>query len=57
MWDEPTGNLERKNTQIAFGIFREIIDKGEQTLIMVTQEEDLADKSDEIIHLEDGRLV
>ncbi|WP_114750968.1 ABC transporter ATP-binding protein [Pleomorphovibrio marinus] len=57
MCDEPTGNLDSKNTQIAFGIFREIIDKGEQTMIMVTHDEDLADRSDEIIHLEDGRVV
>ena len=57
MGDEPTGNLDSKNTQIVFDIFRQMAKEREQTIIAVTHDEEFADKCDRIIELSDGRLV
>ncbi len=57
MGDEPTGNLDSKNTDIVFDIFRELCkDKG-QTIIAVTHDDDFAANSDRIIELQDGALL
>lgn len=57
MGDEPTGNLDSKNTAIVFDIFRKLSHERGQTIITVTHDEDFAHKSDRIIELEDGRLL
>jgi len=57
MGDEPTGNLDSKNTKIVFDIFRQLAkDKG-QTIIAVTHDEEFAANSDRIIELSDGELL
>lgn len=55
--DEPTGNLDSKNTQIVFDIFRELAVERGQTIIAVTHDDEFAANSDRIIELEDGRVV
>ncbi len=57
MGDEPTGNLDSKNTGIVFDIFRQLAHERGQTIITVTHDEDFALKSDRIIELSDGELV
>ncbi|HAS39908.1 MAG TPA: ATP-binding protein, partial [Microscillaceae bacterium] len=57
MGDEPTGNLDSKNTQIVFDIFRELAQTHGQTIISVTHDDDFAANCDRIIELEDGALV
>jgi lipoprotein-releasing system ATP-binding protein len=57
MGDEPTGNLDSKNSQIVFDIFREIVNQGRQTIIAVTHDEDFAANCDRVLELSDGRLV
>ncbi len=57
MGDEPTGNLDSKNTQIVFDIFRQIAKERGQTIIAVTHDEEFADNCDRIIELSDGTLV
>jgi lipoprotein-releasing system ATP-binding protein len=57
MGDEPTGNLDSRNTQIVFEIFRQLTHERGQTIITVTHDEDFALKSDRIIELNDGELV
>ncbi len=57
MGDEPTGNLDSKNTGIVFDIFRELSHERGQTIITVTHDEDFAHKSDRIIDLSDGEIV
>jgi lipoprotein-releasing system ATP-binding protein len=57
MGDEPTGNLDSKNTAIVFDIFRKLSHERGQTIITVTHDEDFAQKSDRIIELGDGRLL
>jgi len=57
MCDEPTGNLDSKNTQIVFDIFRQITKEFNQTIIAVTHDNDFAKASDRTIELADGKLV
>ncbi|MEM6262643.1 MAG: ABC transporter ATP-binding protein [Bacteroidota bacterium] len=57
MGDEPTGNLDSKNTQIVFDIFRELAKERGQTIIAVTHDDDFAANCDRIIELEDGTLL
>jgi lipoprotein-releasing system ATP-binding protein len=57
MGDEPTGNLDSKNSQTVFDIFRDIASQGRQTIIAVTHDEDFAANCDRVLELSDGRLV
>ncbi len=57
MGDEPTGNLDSKNTQIVFDVFRELAKERGQTIISVTHDDEFASKCDRIIELSDGKLI
>ena len=57
MGDEPTGNLDSKNTNIVFDIFQELTQNYGQTTIAVTHDDDFAKKSDRIIEMKDGLIV
>lgn len=57
MGDEPTGNLDSKNTNIVFDIFQELTKNYGQTIIAVTHDEDFAHKSDRIIEMIDGKIL
>ena len=57
MGDEPTGNLDSKNTQVVFDIFKQLARERGQTIIAVTHDEDFARNSDRIIDLSDGQIV
>jgi lipoprotein-releasing system ATP-binding protein len=57
MGDEPTGNLDSKNTQVVFDIFKQLARDRGQTIIAVTHDEDFARNSDRIIDLSDGQIV
>jgi lipoprotein-releasing system ATP-binding protein len=57
MGDEPTGNLDSKNTNIVFDIFQELCRNYGQTIIAVTHDEDFAGKSDRIIEMKDGEVL
>jgi len=54
--DEPTGSLDTKTTDAIFNLFHEVVAQG-KTLLMVTHDEDLADRADNIITIQDGQLV
>ena len=55
--DEPTGNLDSKNSQEIMNLLRESNDKFHQTLIMITHDENIALQADRIIAIEDGKIV
>ena len=55
--DEPTGNLDSENTEKVCSIFREIIDQFGTTFIVVTHDLRIAEKTDKIIQIKDGRIV
>jgi lipoprotein-releasing system ATP-binding protein len=57
MGDEPTGNLDSKNTAIVFDIFQELTQNFGQTIIAVTHDDDFAHKSDRIIEMKDGEII
>lgn len=57
MGDEPTGNLDTKNTKIVFDIFREISQERGQTIIAVTHDDDFANNCDRIIEMMDGKIL
>ncbi len=56
MGDEPTGNLDSKNTGIVFDLFQKLTKEFGQTIITVTHDEDFAKKSDRIIEMADGEI-
>ncbi|MEM7552224.1 MAG: ABC transporter ATP-binding protein [Bacteroidota bacterium] len=57
MGDEPTGNLDSKNTNIVFDTLRKLAEERGQTIITVTHDEEFAQRCDRILELEDGKLV
>jgi len=57
MGDEPTGNLDKTNSQLVFDIFRQISHENHQTIITVTHDPDFARGGDRIIEMSDGRVV
>lgn len=57
MGDEPTGNLDSKNTQIVFDIFKQLTSEFGQTIIAVTHDNDFAKASDRTIVMQDGEIL
>ena len=57
MGDEPTGNLDKKNTEIVFNIFKELAEEYKQTLLIVTHDNEFAARTQRIIEMEDGLIV
>jgi lipoprotein-releasing system ATP-binding protein len=57
MGDEPTGNLDTKNTQIVFDIFKELTQQYNQTIIAVTHDKEFAQNSDRMIVMQDGEII
>jgi lipoprotein-releasing system ATP-binding protein len=57
MGDEPTGNLDKKNSEIVFNIFKELADVYKQSLLIVTHDNEFAMRTNRIIEMEDGRII
>jgi lipoprotein-releasing system ATP-binding protein len=57
MGDEPTGNLDKKNSEIVFNIFKELADVYHQTLLIVTHDNEFAARTNRIIEMEDGKII
>ncbi len=57
MGDEPTGNLDSKNADMVFGIFKELSQSFGTSLLIVTHDQDFADRTDHVIHMADGEIV
>ena len=55
--DEPTGALDSKMGDIILELLREIHEKENMTLILVTHEEYVAKKADRIISMMDGKIT
>ncbi len=57
MGDEPTGNLDKRNSDLVFDIFKKLTLEKKQTLLIVTHDTDFAQKTNRIITMEDGRII
>ena len=57
MADEPTGNLDSENGRELHKLFLELRDKYQQSFLIVTHNEELAQMSDRIIHMKDGKII
>lgn len=57
MGDEPTGNLDKNNSNLVFDILREISSSQKQTIITVTHDLDFAKNCDRVITMEDGEII
>jgi lipoprotein-releasing system ATP-binding protein len=57
MGDEPTGNLDKKNSEHVFEIFRQLATEHNQTLLIVTHDPDFAGNTNHVIEMEDGRII
>ena len=55
--DEPTGNLDRRNSELVADIFRELSEKGGQSIVMVTHDLALANRARRLVRMEDGEVV
>ncbi len=57
MADEPTGNLDSKNSQNVFEILDQLSHEQKMSLLVVTHDHEFAEKTDRIITMEDGRII
>jgi len=55
--DEPTGNLDSKTGMDVLGLMKLTSQKFNQTMVMITHNEEIAQLADRIIHIEDGKVV
>jgi lipoprotein-releasing system ATP-binding protein len=55
--DEPTGNLDSANARELHQLFFELRHKFQQTFLIVTHNEELAQMSDRLLHMKDGKIV
>ncbi|MBP6456359.1 MAG: ABC transporter ATP-binding protein, partial [Chitinophagaceae bacterium] len=55
--DEPTGNLDTKTSQEIVELMFSLREEFQQTFILVTHNNDIAKASDNILHLQDGKLI
>ena len=55
--DEPTGNLDSKTSQDVLGLLKVTSQKFQQTIVMITHNEEIAQLAGRIIRIEDGRIV
>ena len=55
--DEPTGNLDQKNSREIIKLFRELNEKYGQTILLITHDEKIAEHAERVLVIEDGQIV
>lgn len=55
--DEPTGNLDSKTSMEVMGLLKMTSSKFNQTIVMITHNEEIAQLADRIVRIEDGKIV
>lgn len=55
--DEPTGNLDSQNARDLHHLFVQLRDEHRQTFLIVTHNEELAQMSDRVLHMKDGKIA
>ena len=57
MGDEPTGNLDKRNSDIVFDIFNQLVTEFNQTILVVTHDQSFAERTHRTIQMLDGKIV
>jgi lipoprotein-releasing system ATP-binding protein len=57
MADEPTGNLDSANAKELHNLFMDLRNRFQQTFLIVTHNEELAQLSDRLLHMKDGKII
>ena len=57
MGDEPTGNLDKKNSDLVFDIFNNLVKERNQALLIVTHDPDFAARTQRTIEMADGKII
>lgn len=57
MGDEPTGNLDKRNSEIVFNTFRQLAEEFNQTMLIVTHDTSFAMKTHRNIEMENGKII
>lgn len=55
--DEPTGNLDTKTSLDVLGLLKITSKRFNQTIVMITHNEEIAQMADRLIHIEDGKII
>ena len=55
--DEPTGNLDTASGHDVMGLLKVAAKQFQQTVILITHDNDIAQMADRIVHIEDGKIV
>ena len=55
--DEPTGNLDSKTTEEIMSLLRSTVKDLNQTLLMITHDENIAKQADRLITISDGKII
>ncbi len=55
--DEPTGNLDSKTSQEVLGLLKMTSQQLNQTIVMITHNNEIAQLADRIVRIEDGRIM
>ena len=55
--DEPTGNLDSQSTENIYAIMRNINEKFKTTFIIITHDKRIAERTDRVIEISDGRII
>lgn len=57
MGDEPTGNLDKKNSDVVFDILNQLANEFKQTMLIVTHDNEFAQRTHRIIEMQDGIIL
>jgi lipoprotein-releasing system ATP-binding protein len=57
MGDEPTGNLDKKNSDMVFDIFNALVKERNQALLIVTHDPDFAARTHRTVEMADGKII
>ena len=55
--DEPTGNLDSRNTTEVMNMLIDAVKTRNQTLVLITHEPEIAEMADRVLQIEDGHIV
>ena len=55
--DEPTGNLDTETSHDVIGLLRVMAKRFQQTMVVITHDQDIAQMVDRIVHMRDGKIV